>query len=44
MPTVLLITSFDTREEEALHLKGRIEEQGCDVLTLDISTGICREG
>lgn len=44
MPTVLLITSFDTRQEEALLLKSFIMDQGCHVLTLDISTGTCREG
>jgi len=44
MPTVLLLTSFDTREKEVMLLKGFIQEQGCDVITLDISTGTCREG
>mgnify|MGYP005838705555 CR=1 FL=1 len=44
MSTVLLMTSFDTREAEALLLKNLIEDQGCNVLTLDISTGTCREG
>ena len=39
MSTVLLLTSFDTREKEVMLLKGFIQEQGCDVITLDISTG-----
>lgn len=36
--TVLLIATFDTKEEEALFLKKRIEDQGVRVLTMD--TGI----
>lgn len=44
MPTVLLLTSFDTREKEVMLLKGFIQAQGCDVITLDISTGRCNEG
>ncbi len=36
--TVLLIATFDTKEEEALFLKKRIEDQGIHVLTMD--TGI----
>ncbi len=44
MPTVLLLTSFDTREKEALFLKRLIQNQGCDVLTLDIATGISSKG
>jgi uncharacterized protein (UPF0261 family) len=36
--TVLLIATFDTKEEEALFLKKRIEARGIDVLTMD--TGI----
>jgi len=44
MPTVLLLTSFDTREKEALFLKGLIQNHGCDVLTLDIATGMSRKG
>lgn len=36
--TVLLIATFDTKEEEALFLKGRIEARGIRVLTMD--TGI----
>lgn len=43
MPTALLMTSFDTRKEEALLLKRLIEKEGCNVLTLDVSSGICRE-
>jgi uncharacterized protein (UPF0261 family) len=33
--TVLLIATFDTKEEEALFLKGRIEDRGIRVLTMD---------
>jgi uncharacterized protein (UPF0261 family) len=33
--TVLLIATFDTKEEEALFLKGRIEARGVRVLTMD---------
>jgi uncharacterized protein (UPF0261 family) len=44
MPTVLLMTSFDTRKEEALLLKNLIEKEGCSVLTLDVSSGTCRKG
>jgi uncharacterized protein (UPF0261 family) len=33
--TVLLIATFDTKEEEALFLKGRIEVRGVRVLTMD---------
>lgn len=33
--SVLLIATFDTKEEEALFLKGRIETRGVRVLTLD---------
>ncbi len=33
--TILLIATFDTKEDEALFLKKCIEEQGCRVLTLD---------
>jgi uncharacterized protein (UPF0261 family) len=36
--TVLLIATFDTKEEEALFLKKRIEARGVSVLTMD--TGI----
>jgi uncharacterized protein (UPF0261 family) len=36
--TVLLIATFDTKEEEAFYLKGRIEARGVRVLTMD--TGI----
>ncbi len=38
MKTVLLIATFDTKEEEALFLKRAIEAQGIRVLTMD--TGI----
>jgi uncharacterized protein (UPF0261 family) len=34
--TVLLIATFDTKEEEALFLKNRIEARGVSVLTMDI--------
>ena len=34
--TVLLIATFDTKEEEALFLKKRIEARGVSVLTMDI--------
>ncbi len=33
--TVLLIATFDTKEEEAVFLKGRIEARGIGVLTMD---------
>ena len=33
--TVLLIATFDTKEEEALFLKKRIEARGISVLTMD---------
>ena len=33
--TVLLIATFDTKEEEALFLKKRIEAKGVSVLTMD---------
>ena len=33
--TILLIATFDTKEEEAKFLKQRIESRGCQVLTLD---------
>ena len=33
--TVLLIATFDTKEEEAVFLKGRIEARGVRVLTMD---------
>ena len=36
--TVLLIATFDTKEEEALYLKKRMEAKGIHVLTMD--TGI----
>ena len=36
--TILLIATFDTKEEEALYLKKRIEARGIRVLTMD--TGI----
>jgi uncharacterized protein (UPF0261 family) len=36
--TVLLMTTFDTKEDEALFLKRQIEERGFQVLTMD--TGI----
>jgi uncharacterized protein (UPF0261 family) len=36
--TILLIATFDTKQEEALYLKKRIEARGIRVLTMD--TGI----
>jgi len=33
--TVLLIATFDTKEDEALFLKKRIEARGVSVLTMD---------
>lgn len=36
--TILLIATFDTKEEEALYIKKKIEEHGIHVLTMD--TGI----
>lgn len=33
--TILLIATFDTKEEEALYIKNKIEEHGIQVLTMD---------
>ena len=44
MGTVLLVSSVDTREEETVFLKARVEGQGCKVLLMDISMGSYREG
>jgi uncharacterized protein (UPF0261 family) len=40
-PAVLLIATFDTKAEEALYLKGKMESLGCRVLLMD--TGILEE-
>ncbi len=40
-PTVLLIATFDTKADEALYLKDKIESLGCRVLVMD--TGILVE-
>ena len=40
-PAVLLIATFDTKAEEALYLKDKIESLGCGVLVMD--TGILAE-
>ena len=40
-PAVLLIATFDTKAEEALYLKEKIESLGCGVLMMD--TGILAE-
>ena len=40
-PAVLLIATFDTKAEEALYLKEKIESLGCGVLVMD--TGILAE-
>jgi uncharacterized protein (UPF0261 family) len=40
-PTILVIATFDTKAEEALYLKGRIESLGCRALLMD--TGILAE-
>ena len=37
-PTVLLIATFDTKQDEALFLKARMEFRGARVLTMDVST------
>ena len=39
--TILVIATFDTKAEEALYLKGKIESLGCGVLLMD--TGILAE-
>ncbi|MCE5282960.1 MAG: Tm-1-like ATP-binding domain-containing protein, partial [Deltaproteobacteria bacterium] len=39
--TVLLIATLDTKAEEALYLKGRMESLGCRVILMD--TGILEE-
>ncbi len=41
MPAVLLIATFDTKAEEALYLRRRMESLGCRVLSMD--TGILLE-
>jgi len=41
MPAILLIATFDTKAEEALYLKQKIESLGCRVLMMD--TGILAE-
>ncbi len=41
-PAILLIATYDTKAEEALYLKNRIESLGCRVLSMD--TGILEEG
>ena len=41
MPAVLLIATFDTKAEEALYLKKKMESLGCRVLLMD--TGILSE-
>jgi uncharacterized protein (UPF0261 family) len=38
-PTVLLISTLDTKAEETLYLRGRIEEGGPKVLLMDLSMG-----
>ena len=40
-PVVLLIATFDTKSDEALYLKGKIDSLGCRVLLMD--TGILEE-
>ena len=42
MPAVLLIATLDTKAEEALYLKQKMESLGCRVLLMD--TGILSEG
>ena len=37
-PTVLLIATFDTKQDEALFLKARMEFRGARVLTMDVGT------
>ncbi len=34
-PTILLVATLDTKEEEAIYLKKVIEERGCNVVLLD---------
>jgi uncharacterized protein (UPF0261 family) len=41
IPTILLIATFDTKAEEALYLRRKIESLGCRVLSMD--TGILEE-
>ena len=41
MPTVLLIATFDTKADEALYLRRKMESLGCRVLSMD--TGILEE-
>lgn len=43
MPKVLLMSSLDTRYQEALYAKECIERLGCGVVLLDLSMGAYRE-
>ncbi|HME46052.1 MAG TPA: Tm-1-like ATP-binding domain-containing protein [Syntrophorhabdales bacterium] len=43
MPTVLLLSSLDTRYDETLYAKTLLEEHGCDVLLMDVSLGAHKE-
>ncbi len=44
MPTVLLLSSVDTRKKEIIFLKGLIEDQGCKVIIMDLSMAAYKEG
>ncbi len=43
MPTVLLLSSLDTRYEETLYAKTLLEEHGCKVILMDVSLGAYKE-
>ncbi|MGD0236387.1 MAG: Tm-1-like ATP-binding domain-containing protein [Syntrophorhabdales bacterium] len=43
MPTVLLLSSLDTRYEETLYAKSLVEQHGCKVILMDVSLGAYKE-
>ena len=43
MPTILLLSSLDTRYDETLHAKTLLEEHDCKVILMDISLGAYKE-
>lgn len=44
MATILLVSSVDTREKEIVFLKKLIENQGCNVIVMDLSMGAFKDG
>ena len=43
MPTILLLSSLDTRYDETLYAKSLLEQHGCKVILMDISLGAHKE-